>query len=206
MLLANPSSGTRPSLDVHKYFWIKYHPAPKMCGTRIRAWPLSLGRLLHSRRCRPTHGSLLPRAVESGEVAPSYPKIHLCERMPSHVVASAAVLAWRKEAVDRIADIGNSLSKDGGPTQEELHIELEWLMEDVVGQARDDGSEWLPVKWKDVVATMSMGETSIPLKLRLSLSQLHTLYCTCSWLYLNSFFIGIGFINAVVDLVDSSIM
>ena len=128
----------------------------------------------------------LPRAVESIEEASSHPKIPLCERNPSHIVSRSALLEWHRQAIDKIDEVGNSLSEDGGPELEELHVELEWLMEDAVGEAAPIDSnasgltEWISISWKDVARGRGVMEGSTSstsdtlLKLRLSLNQLRT--------------------------------
>ena len=60
------------------------------------------------------------------------PQIPLSERPSRWSSPSVDVCSWYLEALNRLSEVGDSLSVDGGPVRNELEVELEWLMEDAV--------------------------------------------------------------------------
>ena len=118
----------------------------------------------------------LPRALQQHDEQgrASNPQIPLCERPATHVTSLKSLLTSYEEMEKNLIAVGNSLSADGGPTQEELLTELEWLMEDAVGLCLGADDAWDPIEWKDV-EVMDGRKHNISLKLRIPLLQLRTL-------------------------------
>lgn len=89
------------------------------------------------------------------------PQIPLSERPATWTSTEAELCSWHTEALNRLRDVGDSLSVDGGPSRDDLELELQWIMEDAV------------VGWKDnVLSGIAKGEELV--RLRISLHDLGT--------------------------------
>lgn len=125
--------------------------------------------------------STVPRAFfESGDVA-SQPQIPLSERPATFVTSFALIKKWYGQAEGKLAEVGNSLAEDGGPLRKELHTELDWLVEDAIGQmklcSQEDEDVWEPAKWDQIASELcgTDGDNKVgQVKLRISLLQLGT--------------------------------
>lgn len=88
------------------------------------------------------------------------PQIPLCERPATWTSTKEDVCSWYREALDGICVVGNSLHVDGGPSREDLELELQWIMEDAV------------VGWKD--GQLPGNHDGVPM--RISLHELGALF------------------------------
>jgi hypothetical protein len=98
------------------------------------------------------------------------PQIPLSERPSKWSSPSVDVCSWYLEALNRLAEVGDSLSEDGGPVRNELEVELEWLMEDAV------------VGWKEMNESNSIssaGGTPGDVQLRMPLMEIRTCLFYC---------------------------
>lgn len=76
----------------------------------------------------------------------------LCERPATHVVKGKELWEWWKDSRGRVKDVGDSYyEQDGGPTEEELCRELDWLLDDSVAAVRTaSGKDWSDTTWKRI--------------------------------------------------------
>lgn len=124
--------------------------------------------------------SALPRAFLGSEAVASQPQIPLSERPATIITSFSMIKKWYGQAEERLAEVGNSLAEDGGPLRKELHTELDWLVEDAIGQMKmctQESEEWKPAKWDQISSELSGADTDDhvrQVKLRISLLQLGT--------------------------------
>lgn len=116
--------------------------------------------------------SSTPGSVEFGRIqSSSNPQLPLCERSAEYIESAATVSKWFREVSNSLVQVGDELQKDGGPTYDDLVIELGWLMEDAV------------VGWKEFAASAEhkmactgsgKSREDAMLKLRISIVELRT--------------------------------
>jgi len=76
----------------------------------------------------------------------------LCERPAAHFVQGKELWEWWKDSRRRVKDVGDSYyEQDGGPTEDELCRELDWLLDDSVAAFRTArGKDWSDTTWKRI--------------------------------------------------------
>lgn len=179
-LLASPTNSTVVSITL---MW------EMRCFTSLRA----LSPAAH--RCHPTtmFKSTKPR-IDSSAVpalprnhhthatsiadAPIKPKTPLCERKPIHTTRLAGLISWHRDALTRIAFIGDAwMIQDDGPSQEDLETELSWLLDDSVAALIDEtGAPERSITWRSLERDIKTGALLLPdsctIKLREPLANL----------------------------------
>eukprot|EP00884_Botryococcus_braunii_P006123 jgi/Botrbrau1/15511/Bobra.0225s0003.2 len=108
-------------------------------------------------------------------------EVPLCEREPVSIVPLEQALAWRSAASNKVVAVGDGLSRgDGGPTAEELQIELGWLFDDATGSIRSSvDAEWENMSWNQIEARIKMNlinPNSALVQLRMSFEELSDLW------------------------------
>lgn len=178
-----------PSLITHRaILWVVGNGRKSRHDARIprKITQVYFSESMHISRLRWVHSgwkgsSALPRAFfESGAVA-SQPQIPLSERPSTFITSFSMIKKWYGQAEERLAEVGNSLAEDGGPLRKELHTELDWLVEDAIGQMKlssQKNEEWEPAKWDKISSALcgtDVGDQVGQVKLRIPLLQLGTI-------------------------------
>lgn len=76
----------------------------------------------------------------------------LCERPAVHLVPGKDLFEWWKDSKRLVKAVGDSFyEQDGGPTEEELCRELDWLLDDAVAAFRNaTDKDWSDANWKRI--------------------------------------------------------
>lgn len=100
-----------------------------------------------------TARGIIPQsALSSGPVLP------LSERPVQARVSADVLFAWHATAIAQADAVGSVFADaDGGPSSEDLKIELNWLLDDAVDavQASAD-SQWKPCTWRQLQSNMDL--------------------------------------------------
>lgn len=97
-----------------------------------------------------------PTKAESHEVP-----VPLCRRPPQYIEHLGDVLDFKKFVLQRIEEIGDVYSTDGGPTAADLKRELDWTLDDAVAAVRVHPSTFLTdTTWRELEVELHVAQRS----------------------------------------------